>query len=132
MHRPLPLITARLTLFFRLLFLCVCCFHPQALHTCKARYLIDDAAENVIDINDVDKSIRILLFGDYEWNKRISRARTDHEDDFKSYGQRKVEGVQSEMVDEDDLKERGIVRVKDWKQVLEHILEERQREIADV
>ncbi|KAJ7802795.1 hypothetical protein B0H14DRAFT_2891179 [Mycena olivaceomarginata] len=38
----------------------------------KAQVLIDDSAENAIQCSTASSPTRVLLFGDYEWNKRIS------------------------------------------------------------
>jgi hypothetical protein len=38
----------------------------------KAVLLIDDSAENAIQCVTAEKPVQTLLFGDYEWNKRLS------------------------------------------------------------
>ncbi|KAJ7456574.1 hypothetical protein FB451DRAFT_1407269 [Mycena latifolia] len=38
----------------------------------KAQVLIDDSAENAIQCSTASSPTRVLLYGNYEWNKRIS------------------------------------------------------------
>lgn len=49
-------------------------FFVQVCDDLKAVLLIDDSAENAIQCATADKPTPVLLFGDYEWNKRISRS----------------------------------------------------------
>lgn len=46
--------------------------------------LIDDSAENAIQCSTALSPTRVLLFGDYEWNKRISGP-GDGESNFRVF-----------------------------------------------
>ena len=46
---------------------------PKVCADLKAQVLIDDSSENAIECSTaLPVATRVLLFGDYEWNKRIS------------------------------------------------------------
>jgi len=81
-----------------------------------AGLLIDDAIENVLGC--AEKQLPALLFGDYEWGKRISTA-----EDKRSFEERLREqvrnGLRSDWWQEDvvDLPD-CVWSVKDWREVI--------------
>lgn len=46
----------------------------------KARLLIDDSAENAMQCITASPAVPVLLFGEYEWNKRLSSATDTREE----------------------------------------------------
>lgn len=84
-----------------------------------ASVLIDDSVENALVCAAADPPIRILLFGDYEWNKRESRVETAK--DEMSFNARLLhehgrEWWKDESVD--PVLPRNVTRVKDWHDVV--------------
>ncbi|KAJ6626854.1 hypothetical protein B0H10DRAFT_2295792 [Mycena sp. CBHHK59/15] len=85
----------------------------------EAQVLIDDSAENAIQCATASSPTRVLLFGDYEWNKRISGPGDGC--DEMSFDKRLAAAGGREF-----WKEEGLVvpdgvpleRVKDWSEVV--------------
>ena len=83
--------------------------------------LIDDSVENALECARASPPVKVLLFGDYQWNKRESRL--DHVKDEYSYEERsRHEGSYDNWwkKDSDDMhipESLPIRRVKDWKEV---------------
>jgi len=80
-----------------------------------AQLLIDDSLENAL-LCGHHPPIPVLLFGDYEWNKRQSFS-TDHRDDMTF--SRRLEAEGPEFWKTDDLKDvypdgARLWRVRDW------------------
>ncbi|KAJ7814109.1 hypothetical protein B0H14DRAFT_2850873 [Mycena olivaceomarginata] len=93
----------------------------------KAQVLIDDSAENAIQCSTASSPTRVLLFGDYEWNKRISGP-GDGADEM-SFDRRLAAGGGKEFWKEDMLVIPDGVpleRVKDWSQVVRWVKTARQ------
>ncbi|KAK0245878.1 hypothetical protein EDD85DRAFT_802419 [Armillaria nabsnona] len=86
----------------------------------NARILIDDSSENALQCaTAIPVATRVLLFGDYEWNKRISGA-GDGSDDMsfdirlKSHGGKEFWKEETVEVPEGA----PLERVKDWSEVV--------------
>lgn len=88
----------------------------------EVKLLIDDSAENAIQCATYKRPTNVLLFGDYEWNKRFSGPE-DAKDEMAFSQRLKAEGGKEfwkfETVDIPD----GIplIRVKDWDKVVEWV-----------
>ncbi|KLO20041.1 hypothetical protein SCHPADRAFT_26342 [Schizopora paradoxa] len=85
----------------------------------KVSLLIDDSVENAMECS---WAVPILLFGNYPWNRRISKE--DHPDHFLSHAQRLVKSGgypwwESETV---GALPRNVIRVGDWSVVAEKVL----------
>jgi hypothetical protein len=85
----------------------------------NAQLLIDDSAENALQCATAVFPTRTLLFGDYQWNKRLSR----HDDarDEMSFDRRlKAEGGREFWKDETVPIPDGapLWRVKDWGEIV--------------
>ncbi|KAJ8517041.1 hypothetical protein ONZ45_g5740 [Pleurotus djamor] len=63
----------------------------QVCNDLGARLLIDDSAENAIQCSTHDPPTRVLLFGDYQWNKRTSGP-SDYRDEMSFDIRLKAEG----------------------------------------
>ncbi|KAJ6574629.1 hypothetical protein B0H19DRAFT_1124995 [Mycena capillaripes] len=93
----------------------------------KAQVLIDDSAENAIQCSTDPSPTRVLLFGEYEWNKRISGPQ-DGSDEM-SFDKRLAANDGKEFWNEDILViPEGIPleRVKDWSEVIRWVKTARQ------
>ncbi|KAJ7630530.1 hypothetical protein FB45DRAFT_915794 [Roridomyces roridus] len=85
----------------------------------KAQVLIDDSAENAIQCSTALSPTRVLLFGDYAWNQRISKAGDG--DDSMSFDRRLAACGGKEFWKEESLMvPEGVPleRVKDWSEVV--------------
>jgi hypothetical protein len=93
-------------------FLQVC----QDLH---AQFLIDDSIENALSCATAKPAIRTLLFGDYEWNQRMSGP-WDHKDEMSFEIRLEMEGGREFWKEEKTEIPAGVPvwRVKDWAEVL--------------
>jgi hypothetical protein len=81
-----------------------------------AKLLIDDSLENALLCASHNPPTPVLLFGDYEWNKRQSFS-TDHRDEMTF--SRRLEAEGPEFWKNDDLKVvypegAPLWRVRDW------------------
>ncbi|OAX44907.1 hypothetical protein K503DRAFT_13335 [Rhizopogon vinicolor AM-OR11-026] len=99
-----------------------------------AKLLIDDSLENAlacvnyIPLDGVAKPPPVLLFGSYEWNKRLSLA-SEERDDMVYDVRFKIEG--GKFLDEDVKRgdealeqanaKYSVRRVKDWSEVVRHV-----------
>ncbi|KAJ7770918.1 hypothetical protein DFH07DRAFT_866602 [Mycena maculata] len=93
----------------------------------KAQVLIDDSAENAIQCSTASSPTRVLLFGDYEWNKRISGP-GDGADEM-SFDLRLAAGDGREFWKEESLvipDGAPLERVKDWSEVVRWVKTARQ------
>jgi hypothetical protein len=91
----------------------------------NAELLIDDSAENALPCA-ID-STRVLLFGDYEWNKRISTS-SDQKDDM-SYDIRLKNESGREFWKNEKLEVpewAPLWRVKDWSEVVRWVISARR------
>lgn len=85
--------------------------------------MIDDSAENAFACaKHASPPVPVLLFGEYSWNRRISRL--DNPQDHLGYKERLEfehgqEWWKKERVD-DELPE-NVKRVKNWEEVLVHV-----------
>jgi len=88
----------------------------------NARLLVDDSAENAMQCVTASPAVPVLLFGEYEWNKRLSSAEDTREEmtyEFRlaaSGGQMFWESEQLEIPDGAPL-----WRVKDWTEVVRRV-----------
>ncbi|KAJ7124746.1 hypothetical protein C8R43DRAFT_1030621 [Mycena crocata] len=85
----------------------------------KAQVLIDDSSENAIECSTASPPTRVLLFGDYEWNKRMSGPGDGA--DGMSFDRRLAAGGGREFWKEEALvipEGVPIERVKDWSEVV--------------
>lgn len=103
------------------------------IHRLGASLLVDDSLENAFDIAtssllrppSVPVQIPCLLFGAYEWNKRLSSSdKTDSYEQVRAKGG-DIEGLDG-LVRDEDLPE-GIRRVSGWEEVGEWIRGEWER-----
>ncbi|KAJ7923075.1 hypothetical protein B0H13DRAFT_1981588 [Mycena leptocephala] len=88
----------------------------------KAQVLIDDSSENAIQCSTALPPTRVLLFGEYEWNKRISG--TGDGADEMSFDKRLVACGGKEFWKEETLiipEGVPLERVKDWSEVVRWI-----------
>ncbi|KAJ7293759.1 hypothetical protein C8J57DRAFT_1269922 [Mycena rebaudengoi] len=88
----------------------------------KAQVLIDDSAENAIQCSTALSPTQVLLFGDYEWNKRISG--TGDGADEMSFDRRLAAASGKEFwKDETLIVPDGVplFRVKDWSETVRWI-----------
>ncbi|KAJ7042672.1 hypothetical protein C8F04DRAFT_1076720 [Mycena alexandri] len=95
----------------------------------KAQLLIDDSAENAIQCSTAISPTRVLLFGDYEWNKRISGGGNGAEE-MMSFDQRTAFCGGREFWKEETLVIPDGVpleRVKDWSGVVRWVKAARER-----
>jgi hypothetical protein len=92
-----------------------------------AQLLIDDCAENALSCAISPDPVRVLLFGDWEWNKRISSP-ADHRDDM-AFAVR-LEREKGRDFWKDEIVEipdgAPLWRVKDWGEVVSWIVEARR------
>ena len=89
----------------------------QVCHTLGAKLLIDDSVENALACAKADPPITVLLFGDYQWNKRESRL--DHPQDHLGYKERlEFEHGREWWKDETVELPSIVTRMKDWKEVV--------------
>lgn len=91
----------------------------QVCHRIGARLLIDDSVENALACAGATPPVSVLLFGDYQWNKRESKV--DSPEDHMSYEVRlKAEGGQESWKEDlvDGKLPSSVNRVKNWKEVV--------------
>ncbi|KAF8649756.1 hypothetical protein AX16_005523 [Volvariella volvacea WC 439] len=91
----------------------------QVCNDLGAQLLIDDSAENSIQCATADPPVKVLLFGDYEWNKRIS-GHGDATDEMAFDNRLKANGGKEFWKEETlDIPD-GVPlwRVKDWGEVI--------------
>ncbi|KAJ6519406.1 hypothetical protein C8R45DRAFT_951372 [Mycena sanguinolenta] len=93
----------------------------------KAQVLIDDSAENAIQCATASPPTRVLLFGDYQWNKRISRS-GDGADEMCFDKRLAAVGGKKFWLEETLVVPDGvpIERVRDWSEVVRWITAARQ------
>ncbi|KAJ7169462.1 hypothetical protein C8R46DRAFT_197430 [Mycena filopes] len=94
----------------------------------KAQVLIDDSAENAIQCSTALSPTRVLLFGDYEWNKRISGSGDG--DEKMSFDNRLVDCGGKEFWKEEALVIPDGVpleRVKDWSEAVRWVKAAREQ-----
>ncbi|KAL5534487.1 hypothetical protein ACEPAG_949 [Sanghuangporus baumii] len=96
---------------------------PEVCHRLNARLLIDDSAENALACaRDASPPIPVLLFGDYSWNRRVSKL--ENREDHLGYKERlefehKEEWWRKEKVDSE--LPPIVKRMKDWEEVVEYV-----------
>ncbi|CAK5265270.1 unnamed protein product [Mycena citricolor] len=91
----------------------------QICASLKAQVLIDDSAENALQVSTAETATRVLLFGDYEWNKRISL--TGNASDHMSFDERLAACDGREFWKEETLEVPDgapLERAKDWGEVI--------------
>ncbi|KIJ68699.1 hypothetical protein HYDPIDRAFT_82261 [Hydnomerulius pinastri MD-312] len=120
--------------------------HTQSLKLSKAqvcikegaKLLIDDSMENALacanyagSADGAGDSPRVLLFGDYQWNKRLSRS--EDESDPHTVYETRVREEGTAFLEKDialgieaigqanQKRPGGVIRVKDWAAVVEHV-----------
>ncbi|KAI0728549.1 hypothetical protein C8Q72DRAFT_779596 [Fomitopsis betulina] len=87
-----------------------------------AKLMIDDSLENALKCIQADPPVTILLFGDYEWNKRSGTYK--HINDEVSFEERtKREGGREWWHDDDAIIPEGapLTRVNNWAEVVEWV-----------
>lgn len=85
--------------------------------------MVDDSAENAIACaRDASPPIPVLLFGDYNWNRRFSKL-ANPEDHFGFEERLKHENGEEWWKKENVDKElpENVKRMKDWKEVVAYI-----------
>ncbi|KAG5636857.1 hypothetical protein H0H81_006609 [Sphagnurus paluster] len=84
-----------------------------------ARLLIDDSAENALQCSTFKQPTPVLLFGDYEWNKRLSGPNEDT-DDMVFARRLELAGGREFWREETFVVPEGapMYRVKDWSEVV--------------
>lgn len=86
----------------------------------NANLLIDDSLENALSCIESSRPMTVLLFGEYDWNKRLSK--TDEPKDWMSFDERLFyENGREWWKDEEYGLPERIFRVKDWQDVIEWI-----------
>ncbi|KAF8898466.1 hypothetical protein BD779DRAFT_1484082 [Infundibulicybe gibba] len=94
----------------------------------KARVLIDDSLENAMQCAAAEPPIPVLLFGDYQWNRRISGA-GDASDEM-TFDRRLKAGNGKEFWKHESFDiplGSPVHRVKDWGEVIRWVQSERER-----
>ncbi|KAF8058263.1 hypothetical protein FPV67DRAFT_1524691 [Lyophyllum atratum] len=91
-----------------------------------AKVLIDDSAENALQCATSRQPTQVLLFGDYEWNKRIS-ASGDAKDEMAFDRRLEAEGGREFWKEETlEIPEGApLCRVKDWSEVVRWVRDAR-------
>ncbi|KAF6766513.1 hypothetical protein DFP72DRAFT_22189 [Ephemerocybe angulata] len=94
----------------------------QVCDDLKAVLLIDDSAENAYSCVTAKKPIATLLFGDYEWNKRMC-THADAKHDMSFEARSKLEGGREYWKDETVPVPEGapLWRVRDWSETVRWI-----------
>ncbi len=100
----------------------------QVCRKIGAKLLIDDSVENALKCVTTEPPVPVLLFGDYQWNKRVGRykdiaSEVSFEDKLKREGGR--EFWKEEDVDKEIPPGAPLTRVKNWKEVLEWVEKKR-------
>lgn len=104
-----------------------------------AKLLIDDSVENAVAcVEHVASSAegvppRVLLFGSYEWNKRLSRRSMDERNEMAYTNRVEAEGGNQFLERDVVLCEQEVAaadsklvkRVKDWNEVVEYVVAEK-------
>lgn len=108
-----------------------CCLtHVQVCIDLGAKLLIDDSLENALSCVSHDPPTPILLFGDYEWNKRQSFP-SDHKSDDTTFSRRlEREGPEFWKKDEEKViypEDAPLWRVKDWGETIRWVEKARQQ-----
>ncbi|KAJ8703052.1 hypothetical protein PTI98_001708 [Pleurotus ostreatus] len=99
----------------------------QVCNDLGACLLIDDSSENAIQCSTHDPPTRVLLFGDYQWNSRISGPQ-DHRDEMTFDIRLKAAGGKEFWKEETLEVPEGapLHRVKDWAEVVRWIRNRRE------
>ncbi|KAI6136881.1 hypothetical protein F5141DRAFT_1077284, partial [Pisolithus sp. B1] len=82
-----------------------------------ARLLIDDS--HVVESSGTVTPPHVLLFGSYEWNKRLSR-RSEERDDMMYARRMEVEGDNQEELRKANSNKIRVKRVQNWNEVIAH------------
>lgn len=104
-----------------------------------AKLLIDDSVENVVACAEYVASgaeavpPKVLLFGSYEWNKRLSQRSTDERDEMAYANRVEAEGgnqflEQDAMLCEQKMAamdSKVVERVRGWSEVIEYVSAEK-------
>ncbi|CCM00320.1 uncharacterized protein FIBRA_02350 [Fibroporia radiculosa] len=97
-------------------------FGLKVCKTLGAKLMIDDSLENSLKCMRSDPPQPVLLFGDYQWNKR--EANYSHIEDESSYEERvKKEGGNDFLITDVTTIPSGrwLTRVKDWTEVVQWV-----------
>lgn len=80
--------------------------------------MIDDSSENALQCAIAKPATPVLLFGDYEWNKRISSP-SDNRDEMTFKERERIEGREFWKNEKLEVPEGApLYRVKDWGEVV--------------
>jgi hypothetical protein len=96
--------------------------YVQVCRNINAQLLIDDSAENALSCATASPPTRVLLFGDYQWNKRCSNPEDNR--DAMSFDRRLEAKGGREFWKEEQLEVpegAPLERVKDWGEVIQWI-----------
>ncbi len=91
----------------------------QICHRIGAKLLIDDSVENALACASATPPVTVLLFGDYQWNKRESKV--DAPEDHLGYEDRlKAEGGQEWWLEDnvDGNQPSNVTRARGWQEVV--------------
>lgn len=94
------------------------------VHQTHALFLVDDSAENALDCASADPPVRVLLFGEYGWNRVVLRQEERAREDGMTYVDLEREGKLEDMEKKRDERvregwlPRGVERVSGWEQVV--------------
>ncbi|XP_006454613.1 hypothetical protein AGABI2DRAFT_182583 [Agaricus bisporus var. bisporus H97] len=91
---------------------------PQICKELGAKLLIDDSVENALQCVNASEPVPVLLFGDYEWNRRVSSA-DDMTFDIRLEACDGREFWREETVPIP--KGAALWRVRDWKEVVQWV-----------
>ncbi|KAG6891066.1 hypothetical protein C0995_014155 [Termitomyces sp. Mi166 len=96
--------------------------NPQICVDLKAVLLIDDSIENALQCATYKEPTQVLLFGNYEWNKRLSGPQ-DAKDEMTFDQRLEAEGGKEFWKDEGIIIPEGapLTRTKDWSEVLANV-----------
>ncbi|KZV92123.1 hypothetical protein EXIGLDRAFT_675529 [Exidia glandulosa HHB12029] len=89
---------------------------PQLCHMLGASLLIDDSADNALACAAYRPPVRVLLFGDYAWNRRLSPVATEL--DKLSFSARRALQADNWWEKETVVLPPGVWRVRDWADTL--------------
>ena len=99
---------------------------PGYIQVCKeinAKVLIDDSAENAFKTASVPHPITVLLFGNYNWNRRLAKIKSEAEE-LSHEEKNKIENEREWWKDDEfELPQPGlrVHRTEDWEAVVEWV-----------
>lgn len=97
----------------------------SVVHQTQSLLLIDDSAENALDASRASPPVKVLLFGQYGWNRIILDPKQSDELDQATYAEWEAKGLMSEVEErrrkriEEGWVPEHVERVDDWQGVVQ-------------